>query len=131
MSKQTKPIFNDTYEVVKSIGEGNSSKVYLAREIKDHSRFVAIKVLKEEFLRKDPSAILSVQNEIVILKSLKHPGLINLIDYGDQGCVKKPSGQVIENLVFIVMEYVGNGLLFDTCQTLGIAGEQKARFFMK
>ena len=61
MSKQSnKPTFNDNYEIVKSIGEGNSSKVYLAREIKDHSRLVAIKVLKEEFLRKDAQAILSV-----------------------------------------------------------------------
>lgn len=105
--------------------------MYLAREIKDHSRLVAIKVLKEQFLRQDPSAILSVQNEIVILKSLNHPGIINLIEYGDQGVVKKPSGTVLSNLVFIVMEYVGNGLLFDTCQLLGICGEEKARFFMK
>lgn len=100
---------------MKSIGEGNSSKVYLAREIEDHSRLVAIKVIREQFLRQDRQAILSVQNEIVILKSLSHPGLIKLIEYGDKGVVRKPSGHVIENLVFIVMEYVSNGLLFDTC----------------
>jgi len=37
---------------------------------------------------------------------------------------------VISNLVFIVMEYVSGGLLFDLCQTMGAMGEDAGRFFM-
>jgi serine/threonine protein kinase len=37
---------------------------------------------------------------------------------------------VIENLVFIIMEFVQGGLLFDLCQTLGAMGEDAGRFFM-
>ena len=105
--------------------------MYLARSIKDPStKQVAIKILKEEFLRRDEDSILSVQNEITILKNLNHAGIIRMMDFGDAGQVVKPSGRVINNLVFIVMEYVSGGLLFDLCQTMGAMGEDAGRFFM-
>jgi serine/threonine protein kinase len=53
-----------------------------------------------------------------------------MMDFGDAGQVVKPSGRVISNLVFIVMEYVSGGLLFDLCQTMGAMGEDAGRFFM-
>lgn len=53
-----------------------------------------------------------------------------MMDFGDAGQVVKPSGRVINNLVFIVMEYVSGGLLFDLCQTMGAMGEDAGRFFM-
>ena len=52
-----------------------------------------------------------------------------MIDYGDSGQVLKPSGRVIDNLVFILMEFVKGGLLFDLCQTMGAMGEDAGRFF--
>lgn len=91
---------------------------------------MAIKILKEEFLRRDEESILSVQNEITILKNLNHGGIIRMADFGDAGQVVKPSGRIISNLVFIVMEYVEGGLLFDLCQTMGAMGEDAGRFFM-
>ena len=65
-----------------------------------------IKLLKEEFLRRDPDSILSVQNEINILKNLEHHGIVRLLDFGDAGQCLKPSGRCITNLVFIIMEFV-------------------------
>ena len=53
-----------------------------------------------------------------------------MTEYGDSGKVVKPSGRVIENLVFIVMEFVQGGLLFDLCQTMGCMGEDAGRFFL-
>lgn len=52
-----------------------------------------------------------------------------MVEYGDSGEVVKPSGRVISNLVFIVMEYVTGGLLFDFCQSMGAMGEDAGRFF--
>ena len=110
------PIFNHKYEIMKSLGEGNTSKVYLGKLIESEGEtFVAIKIMKEEFLRRDQDSILSVHNEITILKNLQHHGIINMYEYGDAGQVLKPSGRIIENLVFIVMEFVQGGLLFDLC----------------
>jgi serine/threonine protein kinase len=90
---------------------------------------VAIKVLKEEFLQKEKNAIGSVEAEIQILRSLNHSGIISLVEYGDQGIVEKPSGRTINNLVYLVLELVQGGLLFDVCQGLGAMGEDAGRFF--
>lgn len=129
-AKQEHPIFNGKFEITKSLGEGNTSKVYLGRLVAEPSHLVAIKILKDEFLKRDNDSILSVHNEITILKNLDHAGIIRLIDYGDAGQVVKPSGRVIDSLVFIVMEYVSGGLLFDLCQTMGAMGEDAGRFFL-
>merc|ERR1712060_666077 len=53
-----------------------------------------------------------------------------MLEYGDAGQVVKPSGRIIDNLVFIVMEFVQGGLLFDLCQTMGAMGEDAGRFFL-
>jgi len=53
-----------------------------------------------------------------------------MADFGDAGQVVKPSGRVISNLVFIIMDYVKGGLLFDLCQTMGAMGEDSGRLFM-
>merc|ERR1712051_1045119 len=112
--------------IIKSLGEGNTSKVYLGKLI-GAEQYVAIKILKEEFLRRDQDSILSVHNEITILKNLQHQGIIDMYEYGDAGQVVKPSGRVIDSLVFIVMEFVQGGLLFDLCQAMG---EDAGRFFL-
>jgi len=114
-AKAAHPIFNNQYEIMKSLGEGNTSKVYLAKQIAAPHNEFAIKILKEEFLRRDEDSILSVQNEITILKNLSHSGVIKMVDFGDAGQVIKPSGRIISNLVFIIMEFVKGGLLFDLC----------------
>lgn len=130
MQTSQHPIFNGTYEILKSLGEGNTSKVYLARSLANPALHVALKILKDEFLKRDHDSILSVHNEITILKNLDHAGIIQMVDYGDAGRVVKPSGRIIENLVFIIMEFVQGGLLFDLCQTMGAMGEDAGRFFM-
>ena len=50
--------------------------------------------------------------------------------YGSDGTVLKPSGRKIENLVYILLEYVTGGLLFDLCQSMGGMGEDYGRFFL-
>ena len=52
-----------------------------------------------------------------------------MVEYGDQGIVEKPSGRVINNMVYLIMDYVQGGLLFDVCQSLGTMGEDAGRFF--
>ena len=85
-SSRRHPIFNEEYEIIKSLGEGNTSKVYLGRkEVEGNYEFAAIKILKEEFLRRDNDSILSVHNEITILKNLNHAGIIKMLGYGDSG----------------------------------------------
>ena len=124
------PVFNGEYEILSSLGEGNTSKVYMARNIKNPKQIVALKLLREEFLQRDVDSIKAVENEIQILQGLKHENIINIVGWGSDGNVKKPSGREIQNLVYILLEYVSGGLLFDVCQTIGGMGENGGRYFL-
>merc|ERR1719326_2410624 len=129
-TKQKHPIFNHEYEILSSLGEGNTSKVYLCRSIKDPKKKVALKLLREEFLQRDGDSIKSVEQEIQILQGLNHGNVVSILGYGSDGFVKKPSGREIKNLVYILLEYIPGGLLFDLCQTCGGMGEDGGRFFL-
>ncbi len=80
--------------------------MYLGRNLANPQHFVAIKILRDEFLKRDDQTIMSVQNEINILQSLDHSGIVRMLEFGDSGSVLKPSGRVIPNLVYIMMEFV-------------------------
>jgi len=64
------------------------------------------------------------------LLGLKHPNIVKIEGYGADGLVKKPSGREIKKLVYIMLEHVQGGLLFDLCQTIGGMGEDAGRFFL-
>ena len=53
MDKQKHPIFNGEWEILQSLGEGNTSKVYLVRHVNDKKQMQALKLLREEFLQRD------------------------------------------------------------------------------
>ncbi|CDW84892.1 protein kinase domain containing protein [Stylonychia lemnae] len=127
----TMPVLNGKYIMLSTLGEGNTSKVYLAQTISDPKTYVAVKVLRDEFLRRDEDSRKAVVNEVVILQALKHPNIIKILEYGDNGQVFKPSGKVLTGLIYIVLEYVQGGLLFDVCQLVGGLGEDGGRYFFK
>merc|ERR1712195_151651 len=129
-TKLKHPVFNNEYEILSSLGEGNTSKVYLARSLKDPKKQVALKLLREEFLQRDTDSIKAVEQEIQILQGLKHDYIVNIEGWGSDGKVIKPSGREINNLVYILLEYIPGGLLFDVCQTLGGMGEENGKFFL-
>ena len=82
------------YEILEKIGEGGMSVVYKAR-CTFLNRFVAIKVLKPEFLE-DKKFIENFRNESRAAASLTHPNIVNIYDVGMEG----------RNIHYIVMEYV-------------------------
>jgi len=56
--------------------------------------------------------------------------MVNILGYGSKGRVIKPSGKIQNDLVYIMLEFINGGLLFDLCQTIGETGfsENNARF---
>ena len=86
------------YELFEKIGEGGMSVVYKAKD-RLLNRFVAIKVLKPEFI-KDRKFIESFRRESQAAASLSHPNIVNIFDVGQEG-----------NIHYIVMELItGNTL---------------------
>lgn len=43
----------------------------------------------------------------------RHEGIVKIFDYGNSGVICSPTGQVTYKQVFIVMEYVQGGSLWD------------------
>lgn len=72
----------------------------------------------------------AVQNEISVLYSLDHPNIVKMYDYGTNGFITKPNAKKITKIVYIVLEYVENGLLFELCQSAGGMGEAAGRYLM-
>ncbi|MDX9917027.1 MAG: Stk1 family PASTA domain-containing Ser/Thr kinase [Gudongella sp.] len=85
------------YEIVEKIGTGGMAIVYKAKcNLLD--RFVAIKVLKEEF-NNDEDFIRKFRRESQAAASLSHPNILNIYDVGSE----EIDGRVIQ---YIVMEYI-------------------------
>ena len=53
-----------------------------------------------------------------------------MFESGDKGTVVRPSGKVVDNLVYFLLEYVPCGTLFTLCEKNGAMGENIGRFFL-
>ena len=80
------PIFKNEYEIIKSLGNGNTAKVYLARHRADPTKKIALKILRDEFLKGNNNTNTQlVEQEIQILSALNHENIVRLVDYGSDG----------------------------------------------
>lgn len=61
---------------------------------------------------------------------MNHKGIVKLIETGEKGNVRKPSGVKVQNLVYLLLEYVPCGTLFNLCEKNGAMGENIGRFFL-
>lgn len=121
-------VLDDRYDIRKQIGEGNTSKVYLCRDLQ-LNKSVAVKVIKDGFLRREENSF-AIENEIKILTSMDHPNVIKCLGWSDKGVCVKKSGRVINDLVYLVVDYVKGSLMFEVCQLMGGMGEDAGRFFL-
>jgi len=54
-----------------------------------------------------------------------------MLDKGEKGTIKKPNGTEVDDLYYIVLEYVPQGILYDVVEYFGGVGEDGGRFFLK
>lgn len=106
------------YEVLKGIGEGGMSKVYLAHDI-ILDRDVAIKVLNYDFVN-EQEIKKRFQREALSATSLTHPHIVNIFDVGEDG-----------EMHYLVMEYIKGQTLKRYIQTDGPLSPVQAVAIMK
>ncbi|KAG8495194.1 hypothetical protein CXB51_012864 [Gossypium anomalum] len=102
------------YEVGRTIGEGTFAKVKFARNT-ETGEPVALKILDKEKVLKHKMAE-QIKREIATMKLIKHPNVVRL--YEVMGSKTK---------IFIVLEYVTGGELFDKIVNNGRMREDEAR----
>ena len=79
---KTGTILGDRYEILEKIGTGGMAEVFKG---KDHklNRYVAVKVLKEEF-RDNDGFVKKFKEEAQAAAGLAHPNIVNVYDVGDE-----------------------------------------------
>ncbi len=101
------------YELIEKIGDGGMAVVYKAKD-RLLNRFVAIKILKPEFI-KDPKFIDSFRRESQAAAGLSHPNIVSVFDVGKEG-----------NIYYIVMEVLEGDTLSDIIRRDGPLDEMRA-----
>jgi len=91
-------ILGNRYELIEKIGGGGMADVYKAR-CKLLNRFVAIKILKPEFIN-DEEFLKRFTIEAQAAASLSHPNIVSIYDVGQEN-----------DIHYIVMEYVNGQTL--------------------
>ncbi|XP_021892642.1 CBL-interacting serine/threonine-protein kinase 3 isoform X1 [Carica papaya] len=106
------------YEVGRTIGEGTFAKVKFARN-SETGEPVALKILDKEKVLKHKMAE-QIKREIATMKLIKHPNVVQL--YEVMGSKTK---------IFIVLEFVTGGELFDKIVNHGRMREDEARRYFQ
>ena len=68
------------YKLVRTLGKGAFSKVKLAIDEEDGQHY-AIKLHRANDPNFDPSTVALVTNEVNAIRKLKHPNIINVIEF--------------------------------------------------
>jgi serine/threonine-protein kinase len=107
---------DDQYEIVRKVGEGGMSSVYLARDRSTRERR-AIKVLSPA-LSQDANAMERLRREASFGMRLAHPNVCHIIQLGETA----------DGLVYVVMPFIEGEILSDRTHRLGqISVEETAR----
>ena len=99
------------YEILEQIGTGGMAEVYRAK-CKLLNRFVAVKVLKNEF-SKDAEFVKRFRAEAQSAASLTHPNIVSVYDVGEE-----------DGINYIVMELLNGNTLKDEIEKKGKLGSE-------
>ncbi|KAL8527357.1 hypothetical protein ACS0TY_005284 [Phlomoides rotata] len=106
------------YEVGRTIGEGTFAKVKFARN-SETGESVAIKILEKNAVLKHKMAE-QIKREIATMKLIKHPNVV---------CIYEVMGS--KTKIYIVLEFVTGGELFDKIVNQGRMKEDDARRYFQ
>ncbi|KAG8371034.1 hypothetical protein BUALT_Bualt13G0045000 [Buddleja alternifolia] len=106
------------YEVGRTIGEGTFAKVKFARN-SETGQPVAIKILDKDKVLKHKMAE-QIRREIATMKLIKHPNVVQLYEV-----------MASKTKIFIVLEFVTGGELFDKIVNHGRMKENEARKYFQ
>ena len=107
------------YVLGKTIGHGSFAKVKLARDT-ETNELVAIKVLEKEMIVQQHMTVKQVKSEISTMKLVRHPYIVQLREV-----------VATKKRIFIVLEYVKGGELYDKINQYGRLREDDARKYFQ
>mmetsp|Transcript_19434 Transcript_19434/g.38077 ORF Transcript_19434/g.38077 Transcript_19434/m.38077 type:complete len:602 (+) Transcript_19434:532-2337(+) len=113
--------FVTKYEILNKLGEGGHAKVYRVRSLRDRRAYALKVVDKRQFANnRHARSLKDLMNEALIMRSLNHPGIIQLVDIFST-----------DRTLLLIMELVHGGELFDRLVNKGSYPQAKARALIK
>ncbi|KAJ9691074.1 hypothetical protein PVL29_013311 [Vitis rotundifolia] len=118
MSSRTSRTRVGKYELGRTLGEGTFAKVKFARNVETGEN-VAIKILDKEKVLKH-KMIGQIKREISTMKLIRHPNVIRMYEV-----------MASKTKIYIVLEFVTGGELFDKIASKGRLKEDEARKYFQ
>ncbi|CAK8560620.1 unnamed protein product [Lathyrus sativus] len=106
------------YQLGKTIGEGSFAKVKLAKNV-ENGDFVAIKILDRNHVLRH-NMMDQLKREISAMKMINHPNVVKIFEV-----------MASKTKIYIVLELVDGGELFDKIATHGRLKEDEARSYFQ
>ena len=120
-------MIDNKYTILKSLGYGCSSKVFLVKDL--FGEKFAAKVVRKDKQYEDSFAKWFMKNEHELLwKFQDHPNIINSFITNGEG-VYESKGKT-ENIIYNLIEYAPNSTLAEYIRNTGPVEEEIARFFI-
>ena len=118
------------YQLLKTLGAGAFSKVKLAYD-KEADRYYALKLHYPDHPGFNATTVDIIANEILALKSIKHPNVINIIEWMQEAILEKPSGVKKKVVCVVVLELAEGGELFYFVKNSGFFSQEVSRFYFR
>ena len=125
MSMKKKFATLDDFVLIKLLGSGFNCKVKLGYQ-ESSKKYFAIKIIRTKV--HVASNIKAMINEINLLSKIKHPNIINLLRYQEEGTYMKKNGKTYPTK-YVALELASNGELFGFISTGGALEEKLCRAY--
>lgn len=115
------------YKLLKLLGAGSFSKVFLAEHCKTEEKY-AIKIVPKHKSKYAKEFNQLTVSEIKLLRKLDHKNIIRLYDYSAKENLVSPTGKEKE-VFYMALELIPGGELFDFVFQTGRFEEKYARYY--
>lgn len=106
-------VIEGKYEIVKEIGRGGMSVVYLAMDMRLRKNWAVKEILKKGRDKNDEIAVNSLLTEANLMKKFNHPALPRIVDIIDNGTT-----------IYVVMDYIEGQSLDIVLKEYGVQSEE-------
>eukprot|EP00347_Sterkiella_histriomuscorum_P021405 403334086 len=112
---QEKSNYQQYYKTIKKLGQGGCGEVFMVMHLAT-DQIRAMKIINKN----SDKVVSTVFDEINFLKQLDHPNIVQIYEYFQD-----------DKNIYIIMEYLRGGSLFDRLKAINRFGEREAAFIMK
>lgn len=122
-SENDNNLIDKRYDLIKIIGKGYTSKVYLVKDIENSQKF-ALKVFQN--YRNESKVKIDFSKEVLLMSNCNHPNLVKMYNSNLNG------NKEYKLVKYILIEYCPNNEIFDYIYYTGKGlGEKFSRYYFK